>query len=179
MQNVIRKTWRQGTVWKTGCRLVWDGNIKMDVKEVACEVLDCPPPFPNDVYKLQIVVYKRWSDPCLGLLHSQRVLGGWSFQISRQYMKVVRLSALRVTLRGWFNRRTIVRSEGLCQWKITVISGIEPAIFRLLEQCLNQLRHVVFPCYRLCGSETVSLCLKPLKALNAEEEHVWGLFFFS
>jgi hypothetical protein len=75
----------------------------------------------------------------------QRVQGRWSPQISRQPATSAftpqGIFLVLISVRGWVNPMSIVRPEGLCQWKIPMTpSGTKSAIFWSVAQCLNQLR---------------------------------------
>jgi hypothetical protein len=84
--------------------------------------------------------------------------GGRISQISRQSAdeggKVVRhllrplypqeIFLVIISVRSWVNPRAIGRQAELCQQNIPItLPGIEPATFRLVPQCLNQLRYRV------------------------------------
>ena len=73
-----------------------------------------------------------------------RVPGSWGFQISRQSALEGGKVVSPTHRPAWPPGNISVRRWGLCQWKIPVTpSGIELATFRLVVQCLNQLRHRV------------------------------------
>jgi hypothetical protein len=81
---------------------------------------------------------------------------------------VVRLSALRtgrlyaqkmllvlISVTGWVDSRAIVRSEGLCQWKIPKTpSGIEPATFRFVAQYLHHSATISGP-HKWAGTDKI------------------------
>jgi hypothetical protein len=104
-----------------------------------------------------------------------RVPGAWGSHIQDNgHMKVIRLSVLRTGhlypsgyIRGTqVDTRAVVRSEGLCQRKVLMTpQGIEPATFRLVAQCLNQLDH----------RTTQSVISSPIQSLNIEIDKIISL----
>jgi hypothetical protein len=100
-------------------------------------------------------------------------------------MKVARLSALRTGLlypqdmfavliyvRGWVNPSIIVLPERLGQRKIPMTpSGIDATTFRLVAQCLNQLRHRALDTKLL--KNIMHCCFQMLIFVNMKE-YLWG-----
>ena len=75
-----------------------------------------------------------------------RVPVGWSSQISRQWSHVggipQEILLVLISVRGWVIPRSIVRPEGLCQWKIPMTqSGIEPATFQRKSIPVLEITH--------------------------------------
>jgi hypothetical protein len=98
------------------------------------------------------IKYKGKTIPGQGLM----VPGEWGYQISwhsaHEGSKIIspkhrpplpqEIFLVLISFRGWANPMFISRPEALCQRIIPMTpSGIEPATFRLVAQCHNQLRY--------------------------------------
>jgi hypothetical protein len=123
---------------------------------------------PNQPGKIKLSHYRPGQD--------HRVPGGWGVQISRHSAneggKVVspthRPPILPPSKYPWYSfllegestPGSLVRPEGLYQWKIAVTpSEIEPATFRLVAQCLNRLRHRVPQTHQVHDSKKIKQVL--------------------
>ena len=106
----------------------------------------------------------------------RKVSGGWgsqsSWQSAHEGGKAVRYihrpSLPPISVRGRVDHRATQRPERLCQWKIRMTpSGIEPATFWHVAQCLNQLRNRV----PLCKCSVPSKNSRILKTTYEITEH--------
>jgi len=75
-----------------------------------------------------------------------KTIGTWRWQYLQPYAQAAftphKIFLVLIFLTDWVDPRAVMRPERLCHWKIPMTpSGIEPASFQLVAQCLKHVPH--------------------------------------
>ena len=130
---------------------------------LVCKYSVCTARLQHKVQPLKVVYCENHMKPTYTLLQAWTgPLGSRGLRIPEflgRHKKVARLSTYTpaefiwlISVTRWVHLRAIGRLEGINQWEIPMTpSGIEPATFRLLGQCLNELCHRLHHTKRMCA----------------------------